>query len=191
MRVRRTLAAVLAAVTVGLVTHLVLSRPSPDDVVALVAARDVPVGATLGPSDVELRHLPERALPRGALTDAGTALGLRAAVPLTAGRALVPDDLRHSALLEGLTEGTVAAYLPLAEPEVPAALGAGDRVDVHSPLDGTVVVTDALVLRSATGERPGLWVAVDTLGAQALAAARGADPAGASMQVSLQAHPDG
>lgn len=191
LRARRILAALLAAVTVGLLAHLALSRPDPDDVVALVAVRDVPVGALVGRSDVELRHLPARALPRDALTDPSLAEHRRAAVPLVAGRVLVPDDLRHTALLDGLEEGTLATYLPLAEPEVPAALESGDRVDVHSPLDGTVVVTGALVLRSASGERPGVWVAVDRPGAQALAAARGSDPAGASMQVSLHPGDDG
>ena len=187
MRVRRWLAALLAAVTVGLLAHLALSRPAPDDVDALVAVRDVPVGAVLERADLELRHLPPRALPPDALRDPALAAGRTAAVPLAAGRVLVPDDLRISALLDGLAEGSVAAYLPLAEPEVPAALGPGDRVDVHSPVDGTVVVAGAVVLRAAAGERPGLWLGVDTPGAQALAAARGADPAGASMQVSL--HP--
>lgn len=187
MRVRRVLAALLAAVTVGLVVQLSLSRPAPEDVGALVAVRDVPVGTVLDQADLELRHLPARALPPDALTDPALATGRSAAVPLTGGRVLVPDDLRTSALLDGLAQGSVAAYLPLAEPEVSAALAAGDRVDVHSPLDGTVVVAGALVLRSAAGERPGLWLGVDTPGAQALAAARGADPAGASMQVSL--HP--
>lgn len=187
MRVRRALAALLAAVTVGLVAHLALSRPAPEDVGALVAVRDLPVGTVLAAGDLEVRHLPPRALPADALTDLALAAGRTAAVPLAAGRVLVPDDLRTSALLDGLAEGSVAAYLPLAEPEVTAALEAGDRVDVHSPVDGTVVVAGALVLRSAGGERPGLWLAVDTPGAQALAAARGSDPAGASMQVSL--HP--
>lgn len=189
MRTRRILAALLAAVTVGLVVHLSMSRPAPEDVPAVVAVRDVPVGEQLGPGDVEVRRLPKSALPPHALTDAAAAAGRTAAVPLTAGRVLLPDDLRTAALLDGLAEGTVAVHLPLAEPEVPGALAAGDRVDVHSPLDGTVVVDSALVLRTTVGERPGLWLAVDTPGAQSLAAARGADPAGASMQVSLQAPP--
>lgn len=185
MRTRRILAACLAAVTVGLVVHVSMSRPAPDDVLAVVAVRDVPVGALLAAGDVELRHLPGRALPQEALTDTALATGRTVAVPLAAGRVLVPEDLRASALLSGLGEGTVAAYLPLAEPEVAAALVAGDRVDVHSPVDGAVVVAGALVLRSAAGERPGVWLGVDPPGARALAAARGADPAGASMQVSL------
>lgn len=185
------LAAALAATAVALAVHAALGRPDPDDVSALVAARDVPVGATLTPGDLTVRHLPPRALPADALRDPGSTLGRTTAVPLVAGRAVVPSDLRTSALLDGLPEGSAAVYLPLGEPAVAAALSPGDTVDVHSPVDGSVVVPSAVVLRPVTSERPGLWVAVDGPDAVALAAARGADPVGASLQVSLRVSPTG
>lgn len=187
---RRVAAALLAALTVGLAVHLAVSRPAPDEVKALVATRPVPLGQVVSAGDVELRHLPPRALPAGALTSAEPALGRTAAVPLVEGRVLVSDDLSTAGLLQGLPEHLAAVYLPLSEPEVPAALGAADRVDVHSPVDGSVVVAAALVLRASAGERPGVWLAVDPAGAEALAAARGADPAGAALQLTLS-HPQG
>lgn len=170
--------------------HLALSRPAPDEVQALVATRPVPLGEVVSTGDLELRHLPPKALPAGALTSPEEVVGRTAAVPLVEGRVLVPDDLSTAGLLQGLPEDRAAVYLPLSEPEVPAALGAADRVDVHSPVDGSVVVSAALVLRTSVGERPGVWLAVDPAGAEALAAARGADPAGAALQLTLT-HPHG
>lgn len=180
------MAAALAAMAVAVAVHAILGRPDPEDATALVATRAVPVGATLAPGDVEVRHLPPRAVPEGALTEPGAAIGRTTAVPLVPGRAVVPADLSTSALLEGLAEDGAAVYLPLGEPAVAASLAPGDRIDVHSPVDGTVVVPAAVVLRVEAEERPGLWVAVDGPDAVALAAARGADPVGASLQVSLR-----
>src|SRR5699024_8946000 len=117
-QVRRILAATVAAVAVAVAVHAALGRPDPDDATALVAARDVPVGATLTPRDVEVRHLPPRAVPEGALADPGAAIGRTTAVPLVTGRTVVPADLSTSALLDGLEKEGAAVYLPLGEPAV-------------------------------------------------------------------------
>lgn len=185
---RRVVAALLAAATVGLTVHVLLSRPAPDDVPALVAARPVAVGQLLAEADLEVRHLPPRTLPEGALTGPAEAVGQLSAGPLAPGEVLTATDLGTAGLLTGLADDRVAVFLPLAEPAVPQALAPADRVDVHSPVDGSVVVGAALVLRTSSGEQPGLWLAVDRPGAAALAAARGSDPAGAAMQVAV-AHP--
>lgn len=185
LRLRRVAAALLAAATVGLTVHVLLARPAPEDVPALVAARAVPAGSVLGGPDLEVRHLPPRALPHGALADPADALGRPVAAPLAAGEVLTGQDLGTSGLLSGLDGDRLAVFLPLAEPAVPQAVTPADRVDVHSPVDGSVVVQEALVLRASTGEEPGLWLAVDRAGAESLAVARGADPAGAALQVAL------
>ena len=184
---RRWAAAGLAALVVGGGLHLVVSQPRPEDVPVVVASRGLPVGAPVREGDVELRHLPGSALPEGALQDvpAGDA---RAAVPLQAGEVLSAADLRTSALLEGLP-GRVAVFVPLGESAVAEAVGAGDEVDVHSPVDGSPVAREALVLRTRVGEAPGLWLAVDEVTATGLAAARGADPAGAALSVALRPPP--
>lgn len=190
-RARRALAAALAAIAVALLVQAALGRPDPADVAVVVPARDLPVGTTLSTGDVELRHLPPGAVPAGVLTSVTEVVGGRTAVPLVSGRAVVLSDLRASALLDGLPEGSVAAYLPLDEPAVAALLIPGDRIDVHSPVDGSVVVPAALVLRVEDRERPGLWVALGRPEAVTLSAARGADPLGASLQVSLRPTPTG
>ncbi len=184
---RRWVAAGLAALVVGGGLHLVVSQPRPEDVPVVVAARALPVGAPLTPGDTELRQLPEAALPAGALHEL-PAGGAQAAVPLQAGEILSAADLRTSALLAGLP-GRVAVFVPLGEPAVAEALGAGDAVDVHSPVDGSVVAREALVLRTRVGEAPGLWLAVEEDTAAGLAAARGADPAGAALGVALRPPP--
>ncbi|WP_299518645.1 SAF domain-containing protein [uncultured Serinicoccus sp.] len=184
---RRWVAAGLAALVVGGGLHLVVSQPRPEDVAAVVAARALPVGAPLGEGDTELRHLPESALPAGALRElpAGDA---RAAVPLQAGEILSAADLRTSALLEGLP-GRVAVFVPLGEAALAEAMGSGDVVDVHSPVEGSVVAREALVLQVRGGEAAGLWLAVEEDTAVGLAAARGADPVGAALSVALRPPP--
>lgn len=184
---RRALAATLAALTAGGTAYLALNRPTADATPALVAVRALPLGHVLTDSDVRLRELPGQAVPVGALTEPSAALDRTVVAPLAQGEVLTSLDLRTSALLTGLAQGTVAVFLPLSESAVAASVQAADLVDVHSPVDGSVVVPRALVLRAGTGEQPGLWLGVDRAGAQALAAARGADPMGASLQVAL--HP--
>lgn len=180
------LAAALAALTAGGTAYAALDRPAADAVPVLVAARELPVGHRLTAGDVQVRDLPAQAVPTGALTDSGTVLDGRVVAPLAEGEPVTSLDLRTSALLAGQPAGTLAVFLPLAEPAVAAALGAADRVDVHSPVDGSVVVDGALVLRTDAGEPPGVWLAVDPAGARALAAARGADPVGTALQVALR-----
>ncbi len=184
---RRWVAAVLAAAVVGGGLHLVLSRPGPEDVPVVVATRMLPVGAGLREGDTEVRRLPPTALPAGAL-DHPPAEGARLAVPLQAGEVLTGGDLRTSGLLEGLP-GRVAVFVPLGDGVVAEALAAGDEVDVHSPVDGTVVAEEALVLQARAGEAPGVWLAVDESTAGALAAARGADPVGAALLLALRPPP--
>lgn len=186
--VRRWIAALLAAATVGGALHLVLARPAPDDVPALVAARALPLGAVVGAGDVEVRMLPPRALPDSALRDPTDAAGEVAVAPVVAGEVLTRSDLRTSGLLSGMPPGTVAVFVPLQDVAVAAAVRAGDVVDVHSPVDGSVVADGSRVLRSLTdGDATGLWLAVDPPTAAALAAARGADPLGAALLVALRA----
>ncbi|ANS78778.1 hypothetical protein SGUI_1382 [Serinicoccus hydrothermalis] len=182
---RRWLAAVLAATTVGGSLHLVLGRPQPGEVPAVVAVRTLPVGATLTARDTQLRHVPPDVLPEGHLAEP-PAEGSSLAVPLQAGEVLTAADLRTSSLLAGLDD-VVAVYLPVADAAVAGATLAGDRIDVHSPVDGSTVASEALVLRAGAGEEPGLWVAVDERTASELAAARGADPLGAALLVAVRA----
>lgn len=185
MPLRRLLAAGLAAVTVGGTAYLALHRPPEDAVPVLVARHAVPVGQVLTEDDVQLRQVVRSAVPTEALTGAEQAVDRVTVAPLVAGEVLTGLDVHTAGLLTGLADGTSAVFLPLAETTVAQAVTAADRVDVHSPVDGAVVVTEALVLRSTAGDEPGLWLAVDRDGARALAVARGQDPAGAALQVAI------
>lgn len=185
-RLRRWLAAGLAAVTVAVAMYVVLNRPAPEDVPALVTRSAVPLGQPLKAGDVEVQLLPPQALPAGALASPDDVVGRVVVAPLVAREVITPVDVSTAGLLTGQPEGTVAVFVPVAEPSVPQALNPADRVDVHSPVDGQVVVPAALVLRTSIGEDSGLWLAVDPDGARAIATARGADPAGAALQIAVR-----
>ena len=205
---RRVLAAALAALAVGLTAYLALDRGPGDGVPVLVAAREVPVGSVLSAGDVEVRHVPTGVLPDGALERPQEAVGLAAAAVLSAGEVLTPHDVRTGSLLAGGAEGEVAVWLPLPDAQVAAALSPGDLVDVRSPVDGSLVVSSVRVLATpsanpgtgsglvraaAGGAEPsggrGAWLAVSPEQSGALAAARGADPAGTGLLVALHPAP--
>lgn len=176
----------LAALTVAGSLHLVLSRPSPRDVPVVVAVHQLAVGDQVGAQDVEVLLLPPRGQPDAALVDPSQAYGHQLVTPVGAGEILTTGALRTTGLLAGLPAGSVAVFVPLAEEAVARAATPGDLVDVHSPVDGTVVARQSLVLAAGQDEATGLWVAVTPGTAEALAAARGADPLGAAMQVALR-----
>ena len=189
---RRWLAALLAAGTVGGGLHLVLTRPAPDDVPVLVATRELPLGSTMSASDVEVVMLPPRAVPATGLSAAADATGQVLAAPVVEGEMLTQSDLRTSGLLSGMPSGTVAVFLPVQDAAVASAIGSGDVVDVRSPVDGSTVADAARVLQSlSTGGATGLWLVVDPSTAGDLAAARGADPLGATLLVALRSDSTG
>lgn len=191
----------LAALGVAGVARLLVDRPAPDAIPVLVASTTVPVGMVLGPEQVQLRRVPAPAVPAGALSNPEQAMGRAATSPLVPGEVLTPADVHTPSLLAGQPEGTLASYLPLADPAVVASVRAGDRIDVHSPLDGARVVSQVRVLSVLGGgtgpgidqlsgaaaghQQGGVWLAVDPDQAEAIAAARGADPAGVGLSVAL------
>ena len=133
-------------------------------------------------------RLPPRAVPASGLRDAADATGQVLVAPVVEGEILTGSDLRTSGLLSGMPSGTVAVFVPLQDAAVASAAGAGDLVDVHSPVDGSTVAAAARVLRSlSSADATGLWLAVDPDTARGLAAARGADPLGAALLVALRA----
>src|SRR2546421_1961825 len=103
---------------------------------ALVATRDVPIGAQLHAGDVESRSLPSALVPPDAVNDAGQAQGRVVVVPLFAGQALVRRQLAPwgvtgaAALLPPGKRGIAVAAGPAA-----AKLGKGDTVDVLATFD--------------------------------------------------------
>lgn len=186
----------------GTTAWVALSRPTDGGVPVLVATREVPVGAVLSDGDVTVRDLPADAVATGALADPAQAVGRPVAALLAEGEPLTAHDVRTGSLLVGQPPGIVAVWLPLPDAAVAEALSAGDRVDVHSPVDGRRVAGPVLVVavRSAGSGPAGLmggarlsdggggaWLALSPEEATALAGARGADPAGGALLLAV--HP--
>lgn len=122
-RHRRLLAAALAAVAVAL--GLIAAHPRPTGVRVLVAARDLPAGTTLTPSDVAGRVFPARVVPAGAVRQAA---GRTLSAPVRRGEPLTDVRLRRP--LDSWPPGTVAVPVRLADAGVAGLLHPGDRVDV-------------------------------------------------------------
>lgn len=184
-------AALLLTAGLASMALLFLSRPAPDAVPVLVAAGPVAVGSVINADQVEVRQLPPQAIPHGALREVGQAVGRPASSALVAGEVLTSSDVHTPSLLAGQPAKTVAVYLPLGEAAVITSVRPGDRVGIHSPVDGALVVSAARVLQVQSDDhqsgRGGLWLAVDLAQAESLAAARGMDPAGFGLTVSVHA----
>ncbi|MFI0351853.1 SAF domain-containing protein [Actinomadura sp. 9N407] len=134
VRFRRPLAALTAATGTGCAL-LAVQTPGTE---VLVAARDLPAGATLRPGDVRSTTLPSSAIPAGALRarpDRPLNGPMRRGEPLTDAR-ITSDDL-----LEGYGRDTVAAPVRIADAATVKLLHIGDRVDVLAvrPPAGTLV----------------------------------------------------
>ncbi len=145
LRRRRPLAALLTAVAV--VAALRVTSPAPQPTVSvLVAAHDLPAGATLGSDDLTSVAFRPGSQPDGLVGEpVGLVLasGLRRGEPVTDARLLGPS------LAEG-HPGMVATPVRLPDASMAALLRVGDRVDVLAadPQGGptTVQARSALVL---------------------------------------------
>ncbi len=179
-RHRSLLAAGLAAAAVA--TALPVLAPSPPETVQVVAAaRDLASGRPLTTDDLRLLALPVGALPDGALTSLGGALGRSLAGTVRRGETLTDVRLLGAGLVRG--RGVVAVPVRLADPATAALLHPGDRVDVlgvpvETRADPTVAVT-------ATTVAAGLEVlsvpAADRTDADGALVVLGASPATAAL----------
>lgn len=126
---RRLLAAGLAAASVAFALSAL--SPAPAKLASVVvAARDISGGATLAGQDLGRRELPPSAVPAGALTVAGTAVGRVLASAVRAGEPLTDVRLLGSSLLSSLAPGRIAAPVRIADAAAVRLLRAGDLVDV-------------------------------------------------------------
>ncbi|MBT2212903.1 hypothetical protein KLI87_32860 [Actinomadura sp. NEAU-AAG7] len=126
-RLRRPLAALLAAAAAG--TALMALGPGPPPSVhVLGAARDLPAGTTLRPSDLRALALPRGAVPSGALRTSAT--GRVLAAPMRRGEPLTDARLIGGSLLEGYAPGTVAAPVRIADAASVRLLHPGNRIDI-------------------------------------------------------------
>jgi Flp pilus assembly protein CpaB len=155
MLVRRAAALLLALLALALALR-------PPDAASrspvLVAARDLPSGTALAPTDLTLTTWPGELVPIGVLRVPADADGrvlagaARAGEPITDVRLAGPDAAGR---LAG-RPGDAAVPVRLADPEVARLLGPGSRVDVVTPsADGdrpVVLATDAAVLTVVAAE---------------------------------------
>lgn len=125
---RRPLAALCAALAVVTAVRATSEEPDPT-VPVLVAAADLPGGATLAPQDVTVAAFRAGTLPSGAFGSAGDAVGRVLAAPVRAGEPVTDLRLVTPGLLAGYP-GLVATPVRVADPDAVALLRVGDRIDL-------------------------------------------------------------
>lgn len=154
-RLRRPLAALFAAAAAGLA--LLALRPGPPPSVrVLAAARDLPAGTTLSPSDLRPVALPPASVPSGALR--ADAVGRVIAGPMRQGEPLTDVRVLGDALLHGYGPGKVATPVRIADPDAVRLLHPGDRIDVLTTPTGEPEPTEEArgrPFRSAADGSPG------------------------------------
>ncbi|WP_067456337.1 SAF domain-containing protein [Actinomadura macra] len=126
-RLRRPLAALFAAAAAG--SALAALRPGPPPSVRVLgAARDLPAGTTLRPSDLRALALPPTAVPSGALRANATGRVLTA--PLRRGEPLTDVRILGDTLLHGYASGTVASPVRISDAATARLLHPGDHIDI-------------------------------------------------------------
>ena len=139
---RRGIAAVLAGVTVFAALSAVTGKDTADLVSVVVATHLVTAGSTVTGTDVRLSRLPRQAVPDGALTHTGDAVGKVAGTGLRSGQILT--DLT---LVGGTTtDGSVVLSVKLDNPELAALAPPGTRVTLYATTSAQAVASHVLVV---------------------------------------------
>ncbi|HSI92190.1 MAG TPA: SAF domain-containing protein [Jiangellaceae bacterium] len=133
---RRLLAAGLAAAAVALIIHAAQPTP-PATTPVLVAARDLPGGATLTDADLATADVLPETVPDGALPDVSAGLGRLLAGPVRAGEPITDVRLTGPSLVDGWGDDLVAVPVRIADPGVVTMVRPGDRIDlIAASMDG-------------------------------------------------------
>lgn len=135
---RRLLAAGLAAAAAALAMHA-LQPSGPPTVPLVVAARDLPGGTTLTPSDLRVAVTPRDVVPDGVVPAVDAAAGRLLAGPARAGEPITDVRLLGPSLLAGWGDDLVAVPVRVADPGAAAMLRAGDRIDLLAAAPDGVV----------------------------------------------------
>lgn len=169
-------AAILLAALAGVLTFVYLDRLRASSLPsnpAVVAVLDIAPGTVIDETMVELRPLPDAALPAGALTEVTQAIGRVAAVPIKAREVLLPSRFvggGGEGLSGRLPDGRWAMIMPVGwlisgTPE----LIEGDRLEIMAyqagqPIDQVGVIVTAvevLAMDGPPGNPDRLTLAVD------------------------------
>lgn len=125
---RRLLAALFAALAVAtaLRAH---AEPPPPRIPVVVAARDIPAGATVSADDLGRAGFAPGSVPDGVVASAQDAVGRTTVGPVRAGEPLTDVRLLGAGLLARYP-GAVAAPVRLGDGATVELLRVGDRVDI-------------------------------------------------------------
>lgn len=96
----------------------------------VVAARDLPAGATLAGGDLTLASWASALRPANALTSTAAAIGHRLSGPLLAREAVTSTRLIGASLTDGLPAGLSATTVALPDPATAGLIHAGDAIDL-------------------------------------------------------------
>jgi hypothetical protein len=145
-------------------TARVAASPYGPPVPVLVAAADLPIGATLDDATLRRTRWPGELAPPGVRTQASGTL----TAPLPEGSVLTERHVTESGLAGAVAVGQVAVPLP-AELVPPLEVGTGVRVVASGPDGAGVVLADRAEVVAADGTS--LWLAVPDRAAADVAAA--------------------
>lgn len=151
-RARRVLAAVLAGLAAWVLVGAVVPRPVETGLPVVVAAHDLPLGATVAAQDLRVERRPESQRPGEALLSVDEATGRVTSGRVTAGEVLTAARFRGPSQLGGLPAGQVAVSVPLLDDGILGSVRVGDLVEVLAPGSGDPVTPGARVLGL---DRPG------------------------------------
>jgi pilus assembly protein CpaB len=195
-RNRRLAVALLLCLAAAISVHQLTPAPV-DTVTALAAARDLPAGSALAPSDLARVQVPPDMMAAGFLDEESLLAGKQLAAPLRKGQLLTDAQLLGPGLLAGTPAGSAAVPLRMADPSsiqlvspgqlVNVVLTAGNGFDQQSPSE--VLASAVPVLwTSGKGGQSGQWLGTaetDGLIVVAASAEQAARLAGASTQGKL------
>ena len=97
---------------------------------SLAAARDLPAGSSLSPSDVAEVQVPPGMIGAGSLQVTAEAAGKQLAAPLRKGQLLTDAQLLGPGLLAGTPPGSAAVPLRMADPSSIQLVSPGQLVNV-------------------------------------------------------------
>jgi pilus assembly protein CpaB len=129
-----------------------------EQVMVLVATRDIAVGETLSAQNASAQMWLADLLPQGALTNPDEAWGKTVAVPLLANEPVVKVKLGELGTVVAVPEGLCAVSVPSQDVlAVGGAITAGSEVNVYAVSAAKVVLLGqkVLVLETSNGSRMG------------------------------------
>jgi Flp pilus assembly protein CpaB len=131
------------------------SSPAASGVPVLVAARDLPAGASLFSRDVRTVRVPPSLVPAGALGESVRLAGRVVAGPVRRGEPLTDVRFVGPGLAAGLAAPeSVAVPVRIADAEVAALVQPGDRVDVLAAGDSPDPVSPPAIGAEEAPNRP-------------------------------------